>query len=363
VRTWQTWSKASSSSSPEEGLPIDTFLLVAIAIIAVALVFDFINGFHDAANSIATVVSTQVLTPRVAVLWAAFFNFVAAFGFETHVAKTIGKDVIDIGALSTGAALTVVVAALIGAIVWNLITWYFGIPSSSSHALVGGLVGAAVVQASSFKLVHWSGIQTIAIFIVIAPLVGLALGAAIMILLAWIFRRWPPLRIDRWFRTGQLFSAAFYSLGHGLNDAQKTMGVIFMVLLATNNLSADAAAAGHIPYWVVLLCHAAMGAGTAMGGWRIVKTMGMRITKLKPVGGFAAETAGGITLALNSYMGIPVSTTYVITGAICGVGFTRGTRAVRWGIAGSIVWAWVLTIPMSGLVAALVWYALHLIIG
>ena len=314
---------------------MDTLLLVAIAIIAVALVFDFINGFHDAANSIATVVSTQVLSPRVAVWWAAFFNFIAAFGFETHVAKTIGKDVIDIGALSSGAALTVVVA---------------------------GLVGAAIAEASSFRLVHWHGIQTIAIFIVIAPTLGLLLGAALMILLAWVFRRFPPLRIDQWFRTGQLFSAAFYSLGHGLNDAQKTMGVIFMVLLATNNLTEDAAKSGHIPFWVVLICHAAMGLGTAMGGWRIVKTMGMRITKLKPVGGFAAETAGGITLALNSWMGIPVSTTHVITGAIAGVGFTRGTRAVRWGIAGSIVWAWVLTIPMSGIVAALVWYLLRIFV-
>jgi inorganic phosphate transporter, PiT family len=298
----------------------------------------------------------------VAVLWAAFFNFIAAFGFETHVAKTIGKDVIDIAALDTTAALSVVVAGLIGAIVWNLITWYFGIPSSSSHALVGGLVGAAIAEAGNFGLVHWRGIETIAIFIVIAPTLGLLLGAAFMVALAWIFRRWPPLRIDRWFRIGQLFSAAFYSLGHGLNDAQKTMGVIFMVLVATNSLGAEAVASGHIPFWVVILCHAAMGAGTAMGGWRIVKTMGMRITKLKPVGGFAAETAGGITLALNSWMGIPVSTTHVITGAIAGVGFTRGTRAVRWGIAGSIVWAWVLTIPMSGIVAALVWYVLRVLL-
>ncbi|MEW6271170.1 MAG: inorganic phosphate transporter [Thermodesulfobacteriota bacterium] len=339
---------------------MDSALLVAIAIIAVALVFDFINGFHDAANSIATVVSTQVLTPRTAVLWAAFFNFIAAFGFETHVAKTIGKDVIDIQALSTAAALSIVTAGLIGAIVWNLITWAFGLPSSSSHALVGGLVGAAMAEASSFELVHWRGIEVISIFIVVAPAMGLGLGALLMVALAWIFRRWPPLRIDRWFRIGQLFSAGFYSLGHGLNDAQKTMGVIFMVLAATNYLSEEAVRVGHVPFWVVLICHAAMGLGTAMGGWRIVKTMGMRITKLKPVGGFAAETAGGITLALNSWMGIPVSTTHVITGAIAGVGFTRGTRAVRWGIAGTIVWAWVLTIPMSGLVAALTWYVIRL---
>ncbi len=301
-------------------------------------------------------VSTQVLSPRAAVLWAAFFNFIAAFGFETHVAKTIGKDVIDIEAVNAAAALSIVVSGLLGAIVWNLITWYFGLPSSSWHALVGGLVGAAIAEASSFRLVHWTGIEIIAIFIVVAPALGLLLGALIMIALAWIFRRWPPLRIDRWFRIGQLFSAGFYSLGHGLNDAQKTMGVIFMVLVATNQLGVEAAATGHIPFWVVILCHAAMAAGTAMGGWRIVKTMGMRITRLRPVGGFAAETAGGLTLALNSYMGVPVSTTHVITGAIAGVGFTRGVRAVRWGIAGSIVWAWILTIPMSGLVAALAWY-------
>jgi PiT family inorganic phosphate transporter len=302
-----------------------------------------------------------VLSPRAAVLWAAFFNFIAAFGFETHVAKTIGKDVIAIEALSTAAALSVLAAGLIGAIVWNLITWFFGLPSSSSHALVGGLVGAAIAEASGFELVRWTGIEVISIFIVVAPAMGLVLGAALMVLLAWVFRRWPPLRIDRWFRIGQLFSAGFYSLGHGLNDAQKTMGVIFMVLVATNRLSAEAARIGHVPFWVVLLCHAAMGLGTAMGGWRIVKTMGMRITKLKPVGGFAAESAGGITLAINSSLGIPVSTTHVITGAIAGVGFTRGARAVRWGIAGAIVWAWVLTIPMSGLVAAITWYAIRLL--
>src|SRR5581483_642940 len=268
--------------------------LIAIGIVAIALVFDFINGFHDAANSIATVVSTQVLTPRRAVLWAAFFNFVAAFGFGTHVAKTIGKDVIDIEALTTAVALGVLAAALVGAIVWNLITWYLGLPSSSSHALVGGLVGAVVAEAHGFGLVKWDGIWKIAVFIVIAPMLGLLLGAALMIAIAWIFRRFAPQRIDSWFRVGQLFSAAFYSLGHGLNDAQKTMGVIFMVLVANSAISEEAARAGAIPFWVILLCHAAMGFGTAMGGWRIVKTMGMRITKLKPVGGFAAETAGGI---------------------------------------------------------------------
>jgi PiT family inorganic phosphate transporter len=335
-------------------------ILVAAAIILIALVFDFINGFHDAANSIATVVSTQVLSPNRAVLWAAFFNFIAAFGFGTHVAKTIGKDVIDIDALSTGVALGVVAAALIGAIVWNLITWYLGLPSSSSHALVGGLCGAAAAEAGDFTLVKWEGIRKIAIFIVIAPTLGLVLGAALMILLAWVFRRYPPLLIDRWFRVGQLFSAAFYSIGHGLNDAQKTMGVILMVLIASGYHGSEAARLGEIPFWVVLLCHAAMGLGTAMGGWRIVKTMGMRITKLKPVGGFAAETAGGFTLLINSYMGIPVSTTHVITGAIAGVGFTRGTRAVRWGIAGQIVWAWVLTIPAAFAIGSGTYYLLRL---
>lgn len=342
-------------------MEMSSTLAIAILIIGVALVFDFINGFHDAANSIATVVSTQVLSPRVAVYWAAFFNFVAAFGVEMAVAKTIGKDVISIGALDPHAALWIVLAGLIGAIVWNLVTWYFGIPSSSSHALVGGLVGAAVAHAGGFDLVQWAGIQKILIFIVIAPLVGLLLGAFLMIALAWVFRGYTPLRIDRWFRIGQLFSAAFYSFGHGANDAQKTMGIIFMVLVATGYLAGDAAKSGHIPFWVVLLCHAAMGLGTAMGGWRIVKTMGMKITKLKPVGGFAAETAGGITLMINSYLGIPVSTTHVITGAITGVGFTRGVRAVRWGIARRIVWAWVLTIPASALVAAGTWYGLHLL--
>ncbi len=344
-------------------MEISSTLLIAILIIGVALVFDFINGFHDAANSIATVVSTQVLSPRVAVWWAAFFNFVAAFGVEMAVAKTIGKDVIDIGGMPVQSALWVVLAGLLGAIVWNLITWYYGLPSSSSHALVGGLVGAAAAYAGGFTLVKFAGIRKIALFIVVAPMLGLILGGALMILLAWIFRRYPPLRIDRWFRIGQLFSAAFYSWGHGTNDAQKTMGIIFMVLIATGYIGGEAAKAGHIPFWVVILCHLAMGLGTAMGGWRIVKTMGMKITKLKPVGGFAAETAGGITLAINSFLGIPVSTTHVITGAITGVGFTRGARAVKWGIAGRILWAWVLTIPASAIVAAISWYGIHLLTG
>ena len=342
-------------------MQLDTTLLIATGIILVALIFDFINGFHDAANSIATVVSTQVLSPRTAVWWAAFFNFIAAFGFGTHVAKTIGKDVIHIEVLATSAALSVLVAALLGAIVWNIATWYFGLPSSSSHALVGGLCGAAAANAGSLDLIRWSGIETITLFIVIAPTIGLVLGGLLMTLLAWVFRRWPPLRIDRWFRVGQLFSAAFYSVGHGLNDAQKTMGVIFMVLAATGRLSSGEVEQGAIPFWVIIACHAAMGLGTALGGWRIVRTMGMRITKLKPVGGFAAETAGGFTLVLNSCFGIPVSTTHVITGAITGVGFTRGARAVRWGIAQRIVWAWILTIPAAALVAALCAVALRLL--
>ena len=334
---------------------IDQALLVPALIILVALAFDFVNGFHDAANSIATVVSTQVLSPRTAVLWAAFFNFIAAFGFGTHVAKTIGKDVIDLDLLTGHQALGVVTAGLVGAIVWNLITWWFGLPSSSSHALVGGLCGAAASAVHSFSIVRFDGVRKIIIFIVVAPVMGMLLGALLMVALAWMFRRQPPLRVDRWFRVGQMFSAAFYSLGHGLNDAQKTMGVIFMVLVAANGLTAEEAKVGHIPFWVVLICHLAMGLGTAMGGWRIVETMGMRITKLKPVGGFAAETAGGLTLLVNSYLGIPVSTTHTITGAITGVGFTRGIRAVRWGTAGRIVWAWLLTIPASAAIASITW--------
>jgi len=296
-------------------------------IILVALAFDFINGFHDAANSIATVVSTRVLSPRVAVLWAAFFNFVAAFGLGVHVATTIGKGVVDPAAMTN----LVVVSALAGAIVWDLITWYYGLPVSSSHALIGGLVGAALAAAGARVLV-WSGIQKIVIFIVLSPVVGMLLGFLFMVAVMWLARNATPMRVDRVFRRLQLVSAALYSLGHGTNDAQKTMGV-----------------------------HAAIAAGTLAGGWRIVKTMGMRITKLQPVGGFCAEAAAAISLLGASFSGIPVSTTHTISGAIMGVGATRRLSAVRWGVATRIVWAWILTIPASALVAILTYWGLAIL--
>jgi PiT family inorganic phosphate transporter len=326
--------------------------LIVLGLILVALAFDFINGFHDAANSIATVVSTRVLTPRAAVYWAATFNFLAVFVFGTAVAQTIGKGIIHLDVID----YWIILAALTGAILWNLITWHYGLPSSSSHALVGGLVGAGLAKAGLGALA-WSGIAKTLLFIVVAPLLGLFLGFVYMLALAWILRRATPRHIDRLFRRGQLLSAALYSLGHGGNDAQKTAGIIFGLLAAANMVENTT----HIPFWVLLLCHLAMGLGTAFGGWRIVKTMGMRITKLKPVGGFAAETAGATTLALNAAVGIPVSTTHVITGAIVGVGATTKLSSVRWGVAGRIVWAWVLTIPASTSIAVATWYVLYLV--
>ena len=322
---------------------------LVLVLIGVALVFDFINGFHDAANAIATVVSTRVLTPRVAVYWAATFNFLAVFLFGTAVAQTMGHGIVRIQVID----YWIICAALTGAIVWNLITWRAGLPSSSSHALVGGLVGAGFAKAGLEALV-WSGISKTLVFIVVAPLLGLGLGLFYMVLLAWLLRRATPRRIDRVFRRGQLLSAALYSLGHGGNDAQKTAGIIWSILAAANMMGNTT----HIPFWVLILCHIAMGLGTAFGGWRIVQTMGMRITKLKPVGGFAAETAGATTLAINSVAGIPVSTTHVITGAIVGVGATMKLSSVRWGIAGRILWAWVLTIPAAAGVAIAMWYVL-----
>jgi PiT family inorganic phosphate transporter len=324
--------------------------LIVLVLIFVALAFDFINGFHDAANSIATVVSTRVLSPRFAVYWAAAFNFLAVFVFGTAVADTMGKGIINVAILD----YPIVFTALTGAIVWNLITWHFGLPSSSSHALVGGLVGAGLSKAGLSAL-EWSGLSKTLVFIVVSPLLGLVLGFFYMVLLAWIFHRSTPRYIDGLFRRGQLLSAALYSLGHGGNDAQKTAGIIFGILAAANMIGH----ADRIPFWVLLLCHIAMGLGTAFGGWRIVKTMGMRITKLKPVGGFAAEAAGATTLAINSVAGIPASTTHVITGAIVGVGATTKLSAVRWGIAGRIVWAWVLTIPAAAGVASALWYLLY----
>jgi PiT family inorganic phosphate transporter len=324
-------------------------VLVA-AIVLVALAFDFVNGFHDAANSIATVVSTRVLSPRWAVVWAAFFNFIAFLIFETHVANTIGKGVVDPKVIDSA----VVFAALAGAITWDLVTWWFGIPSSSSHALIGGLAGAAVAKAGAGVL-DTAGLTKIGASILLSPLIGLALGFWLMAGVYWLFRNFTPARVDSWFRRGQLVSAALYSLGHGGNDAQKTMGII-AVLLYANGYLGDTF---YVPLWVVLACHAAMGLGTLSGGWRIVRTMGLRITKLKPVGGFCAETGGAATLFLATSLGIPVSTTHTITGAIVGVGSVLNASAVRWGVAGQIVWAWLLTIPCSAFIAALTWAIFH----
>ncbi len=319
---------------------------VIVGIIFVALVFDFLNGFHDAANSIATVVSTRVLTPQQAVLWAAFFNFVAAFLLGTQVAKTIGSGMIDISVVNT----RVILAGLLGAITWNLVTWYFGLPVSSSHALIGGYAGAAVAKAGFSAIVPAGWIKTLA-FIVLAPLIGLILGLGLMIGVTWIFRRWHPSRLDRLFRRLQLVSAGLYSLGHGGNDAQKTMGIITGLLVSSGQLHAF-----KVPLWVILLSHAAIALGTMFGGWRIVKTMGTKITKLQPFGGFCAETAGAITILGATFFGIPVSTTHTITGAIVGVGASRRLSAVKWGVAGRIVWAWVLTIPIAAAVSAVVYW-------
>jgi PiT family inorganic phosphate transporter len=324
-------------------------LALVAFIILVALAFDYINGFHDAANSIATVVSTRVLTPMQAVAWAAVFNFVAAFGFGVNVAKTVGKGVVE----SAVVDHWVILGGLIGATVWNLITWYGGIPSSSSHALIGGFAGAAVAKAGPAALLP-SGLFKILVFIVLAPVIGLVLGFALMVGTLWVFRRFRPSRVDWLFRRLQLVSAAFYSLGHGTNDAQKTMGIIAILLFSSGYLGPEF----YVPFWVILAAHAALGLGTLAGGWRIVKTMGMRLTKLRPVGGFCAETAGAVMLIGTAVAGIPVSTTHTITGSIMGVGATQRFSAVRWGLAGRIVWAWVLTIPLSGLIAGLTWLVL-----
>lgn len=319
-----------------------------VCIVALALLFDFINGFHDAANSIATVVSTRVLSPRAAVVWAAVFNFIAFLVFQTHVAANISK-----GVHPDATTLAVVGAGLIGAIVWDLLTWWLALPTSSSHALLGGLAGAAVVHAGFGSLNAPFFIKT-TIFIVLSPLIGMVLGAALMRLLILLFGKRPPRLVDRVFRRGQLFSAALYSLGHGGNDAQKTMGIILAALMATGYLPKDNT---ETPLWIVLSCHAAMGLGTLTGGWRIVRTLGMRITKLQPVGGFGAETSGAASLFMATALGIPVSTTHTITGAIIGVGSVRKLSAVRWGVAQRIVWAWVLTIPGAAAFAAITYFA------
>ena len=319
------------------------FWVVAMLVL-LALVFDFMNGFHDAANSIATVVSTGVLKPQTAVAFAAFFNVAAIFVFHLNVAATVGKGIVDPGVVDQ----YVVFGALIGAITWNLLTWWYGIPSSSSHALIGGIVGATIAKAGTGNLV-WAGVLKTVAFIVVSPVLGFLLAGLAMVAVSWICRRGSPLRIDNWFRRLQLVSAGLYSLGHGGNDAQKTIGIIWMLLIASG---AAAATDRMPPAWVIWSCYLAIGAGTLFGGWRIVKTMGQRITKLKPVGGFCAETGGALTLFLATTLGIPVSTTHTITGAIVGVGAVRNASKVRWGVAGNIVWAWVLTIPASALVAA-----------
>jgi inorganic phosphate transporter, PiT family len=336
---------------------MDHAILYVLVIVAVALIFDFINGFHDSANSIATVVSTRVLTPGVAVVWAAFFNFVAAFVVGTAVAKTIGKGLIDISVVDPN----VILGGLLGAIVWDLITWYLGLPSSSSHALLGGYAGAAIAKAGFGALILGGWILPVA-FIVISPLLGMTIALILTVGLSWLLKGARPGPLDRIFRRLQLVSAGLYSLSHGANDAQKTMGIIVSLLVASQ---ADFAAqtgwlrhlylpsADHIPLWIILAAHAAIALGTAAGGWRIVKTMGTRITKLRPFGGFCAETAGGITVLLASHLGVPVSTTHTITGAIVGVGAAQRLSAVRWGVAKRIVWAWILTMPMSAVIAAL----------
>lgn len=332
---------------------VQTAFWVVALLVALALCFDFMNGFHDAANSIATVVSTGVLKPGQAVLFAAFFNVVAIFIFQLSVAATVGKGIVQPGIVDTH----VVFGALSGAITWNFVTWYYGIPSSSSHALIGGIVGAVIAKAGAGALVAAGVLKTVA-FIFVSPLLGFLLGSVMMVLVAWVFRRSRPLKVDKWFRRLQLISAGAYSLGHGGNDAQKTIGIIWMLLIATGY---TAAADKAPPGWVIITCYAAIGAGTMFGGWRIVKTMGQKITKLKPVGGFCAETGGAMTLFLATALGIPVSTTHTITGAIVGVGSVQRASAVRWGVAGNIIWAWVLTIPASAFVAALgYWISLQI---
>ena len=326
-------------------------LWVVVLLVVLAIAFDFMNGFHDAANSIATVVSTGVLKPGQAVVFAAFFNLAALFVFHLSVAATVGKGIVQPGIVD----VHVVFGALIGAITWNFVTWYYGIPSSSSHALIGGIVGAVMAKAGAGALVA-SGIWKTVAFIFVSPLLGFVLGSAMMVLVAWVCRRATPSRVDRWFRRLQLVSAGAYSLGHGGNDAQKTIGIIWMLLIATGHSAVDTP-----PTWVIVSCYAAIALGTMFGGWRIVKTMGQKITKLKPVGGFCAETGGALTLFLATALGIPVSTTHTITGAIVGVGSVQRASAVRWGVAGNIVWAWIFTIPAAAFVAAIsYWVSLQI---
>ena len=337
---------------------MDATLLAVLALIAVALVFDYINGFHDAANSIATVVSTRVLSPGKAVIWAAVFNFVAAFGFGTAVAQTVGAGMVDLSVVT----FTVIFAGLTGAIAWDLITWYYGLPTSSSHALFGGYAGAALAKAGFAAIVVEGWTRTI-IFIVIAPVVGLTVGFGLMLTSLWVFRRTSPRRVDGFFRKAQLVSAAGFSLMHGANDAQKTMGIIAGALFTGGFLQLGTDGRLPIPFWVVILAHSAIGLGTLSGGWRIIHTMGTKITKLQPIGGFAAETGAAVAIYGATMLGVGISTTHTITGAIVGVGATRRLSAVRWGVAGQIVWAWLLTIPASALIGAVTYELFRLIFG
>ena len=323
-------------------------IYVLVALVGLALIFDFMNGFHDAANAIATVVSTGVLKPQTAVAMAAVFNFTAIFVMGVHVAATVGKGTIDPNVVDQ----YVIFGALVGAIIWNIVTWYGGIPSSSSHALIGGLVGAAVAKSGTGALIGGGLLKTV-LFIVVSPVMGFILGSIMMLIVSWLFVKSTPRKVDTWFRRAQLFSAAAYSLGHGGNDAQKTIGIIWMLLIVAGvSTTADTAP----PLWVIVSCYTAISLGTLFGGWRIVKTMGQKITKLKPVGGFCAETGGAITVFIATFMGIPVSTTHTITGAIVGVGSAQKMSAVRWGVAGNIVWAWFLTIPAAAFISAVAWW-------
>lgn len=334
-------------------------MTLVIIIILVALLFDFLNGMNDAANSIATVVSTRVLSPRLAVLWAAFFNFVAAFGFGVAVANTIGKGIVDPNIVTQ----ELILSALVGAIVWTYLCTYFGFPISVSHALIGGLAGSALVKAGTAPLIT-SGIYKVLLFIFLSPLIGLVVASSLMVAVSWLFRRWSGRRVDRVFRIGQLLSSAAFSLGHGTNDAQKTMGIISILLFSANvgipGWMYDKSLGFHVPFWVVIAAHTAIGLGTLTGGWRVIRTLGIKLTHLKPVGGFCAETGGAFVLLGTALAGIPVSTTHTIAGAIMGVGATRRMSAVRWGVAGKIVAAWILTIPTSALVAGLIYYLLSL---
>jgi inorganic phosphate transporter, PiT family len=327
---------------------METSITLIIFTIGLALFFDFLNGFHDAANSIAAIVSTRVMKPHWAVLWAAFFNFIAFLFFGVHVATTIGVGLVDPSVINTH----IILSALLGAIFWNIFTWFFGLPSSSSHALIGGLLGASIARAG-FSPLKWLGISKVLAFIAISPLLGMIMGMILIVLTARIFFYTNPHRVEGWFRRAQFVSSAFISLGHGSNDAQKTMGIIAILLYSAGMLKGEF----YVPMWVVILCNFVIALGTCFGGWRIVKTMGMRITKLKPISGFCADTASALTLALATILGIPVSTTHTVTGSIIGVGSLNGFSAVRWGVAKNIVWAWILTIPASGCVAAIVWYA------